>query len=383
MAGISKKKYRTKKGIVTRYVITYRDIFGKQRTYGNFETKTEALKNIPKFEKKKVCDKNITVGRVLDIYLEACKKRNRAANTIRDYELYKDKYLQAYKELKCSKITTLDWQEIIYKLEKDYSIYAAIGCHRLLRAAFNYALKYKLINSNNFTSVEVSKPPEHKYNHFEVEELLNLLEVCKSKFPEYYALLFTFIGTGMREGEIFGLTKENIDFKKNKIRVCAQYTNREFKKHTKTKQARDVYIFPTLAHILKEHIKNDKLDCDLVFHNSAGGFLNPSNIRQRFWIKLLKECGYPEDYARLHDLRGSNTDMTIASGLSITFAKDQLGHTNELTTLRNYAKTNKAMIENGIDKFEAIFEKCEQNVSIKEKEQKSNVIQFPRKQSYC
>lgn len=51
--------------------------------------------------------------------------------------------------------------------------------------------------------------------------------------------------------------------------------------------------------------------------------------------------------------------MAIASDLSITFAKDQLGHTNELTTLRNYAKTNKSMIENGIDKFEAIFEKCE------------------------
>jgi hypothetical protein len=29
---------------------------------------------------------------------------------------------------------------------------------------------------------------------------------------------------------------------------------------------------------------------------------------------------------------------------------------------RNYAKTNKSMIENGIDKFEAIFEKCEHKI---------------------
>lgn len=57
--------------------------------------------------------------------------------------------------------------------------------------------------------------------------------------------------------------------------------------------------------------------------------------------------------------------MAIASDLSITFAKDQLGHTNELTTLRNYAKTNKSMIENGIDKFEAIFEKCEHKIKQK------------------
>lgn len=55
--------------------------------------------------------------------------------------------------------------------------------------------------------------------------------------------------------------------------------------------------------------------------------------------------------------------MAIASDLSITFAKDQLGHTNELTTLRNYAKTNKSMIENGIISFIIPFDFIPEKIS--------------------
>ena len=59
MAGISKKTYKTKKGTITRYVITYRDIYGKQHTTGNYATKKEALMDINKYQKTKTDDKNI------------------------------------------------------------------------------------------------------------------------------------------------------------------------------------------------------------------------------------------------------------------------------------------------------------------------------------
>ena len=379
MAGISKKTYTTKKGTVTKYVITYRDIFGKQHTAGCYSTKREALKNLVKYEQIKSTDRNITIGFLLEEYIDVCIKKNRATNTIRDYRLYQQKYLKDYENIRYNRMTSLEWQNLIYSLENEFGQYCAIGCHRFIRAALNYAFKYNLIDTNTFCGVKSPTIEKKEHNHFEVEEILKLLEVCKNEFPQYYVLLFTFVGTGMREGEILGLLKENIDFEKNRIRVCTQYTNKEFKTHTKTKQSRFVYIFPTLSSLLKEHIENDEIESSLVFHNSAGKFLNPSNLRQRFWLKLLKSCGYPKNYARLHDLRGSNTDMAITLGLSITFAKEQLGHTNELTTLRNYAKTNQTMIANGMNKFESVFEKCEQKVSKKEKSQKTNIIKFPQK----
>ena len=46
MAGISKKRIKTKKGYITKYTITYRDVFGKQHTSGVYETLKEAKKHL-------------------------------------------------------------------------------------------------------------------------------------------------------------------------------------------------------------------------------------------------------------------------------------------------------------------------------------------------
>ncbi len=53
-------------------------------------------------------------------------------------------------------------------------------------------------------------------------------------------------------------------------------------------------------------------------------------------------------------------------GLSVTFAKNQLGHTTETTTLK---------------KLDAVFSKCENNVSINENKRKSNIYTSPQKAS--
>ena len=378
MAGISKKRIKTKTGEKVKYTITYYDVFGKRHTSGYYETIKEAKRDLWKFELKKSNGKTLTIGDILDIYIENCKLKNRAKNTLRDYLLYRNNHLKKIENIKYDKITSYDWQNIIYDISNKISPYASIGSFRLLRAAFNHAEKFNLILTNNFKAVEPPEIPIVSHNHFEIEEMLKILEACKKTYKEFYALIFTFVGTGMREGEIFGLLKENFDDKKNIIHVCTQYTNNEFKHILKGKKRRDVYIFPALAEAIKKHIEEDKTDSPLVFHNKDGGFLNQSNIRKRVWLPLLKLCGYPENYARMHDLRGSYTDLASVLGLAITFSKDQLGHSSAITTLENYNQTNKAMIEQGMNKFEQVFTKYQQNISKKIINQNSKVIQFPK-----
>ncbi|MBR5012935.1 MAG: site-specific integrase, partial [Clostridia bacterium] len=193
-------------------------------------------------------------------------------------------------------------------------------------------------------------------------------------------LLFMFIGAGMREGELFGLYKEDFDYKNRVINVCRQFTNYEQKTMPKTSSSiRKVYLFPLLADLLKEHIDKDKIDTPLVFHNSLGKHLHPSNVRQRWWNKLLKLAGYKDYYARMHDLRGSNTDISFALGLSVSFAQEQLGHSSATTTLNKYARRNQQMIDEGMRKFEEAFtKKCEQNVSNNEQMTKSNILDFSK-----
>ena len=143
-------------------------------------------------------------------------------------------------------------------------------------------------------------------------------------------------------------------------------------------------MFPMWEQLLKEHIESDATDSEFVFHNSEGNPLNPSNVRQRFWLKLLKACDYPENYARMHDLGGSNSDLSLALGLSITYSREVLGHYDEATTLKYYARTNKNMIAEGVEKYEEFFrglKKCEQNVSKKEKNERGKILLFPRTRS--
>ena len=381
MAGISKKTYKTKKGIITKYTITYTDIFGKQRTSGLYDKKSDARKDLPKFENKRCDDKNITIADILNDYIENCENRKLASQTLKGYKNCKDKHLASYLDIKFLKISSLEWQNILYKIRDDVSPHIAIKCCRLLSAAFNFALKYDKITINPFLKVKNIEEPETEHNHFEIKELFNLLEICKKCFKKYYVLFFTFIATGMREGEIFGLLKENVDFENNRIKVCTQFTGGEYKEKTKTKKSkRYVYMFPTFALALKKYIESDTCNSQFVFHNSRGNPLNPSNVRQRFWVKLLKAAGYSEKHARLHDLRGSNADAALELGLSITYASNNLGHSGTKTTLKHYVKTNKAMIDDGIEKFENAFnfQKTENNLRIKENSKNSKIIQFPK-----
>ena len=380
MAGISKKTYCTKKGTITKYVITYRDVFGKQHTSGSYLTLKEAKRDLYKFEKITVIDKDITIGKILDVYIESRKKKNKASNTIKDYLNCKKNHLYMFEDIKYLKLSPFDWQEFILNLSNKKSPFIAHSCYRFLRASFNYALKYKIISENPFKDVETVSLPKVKHNHFELNEILRLLEICKTEVKDFYVLLFMFVGSGMREGELFGLYKEDFDYKNRVINVCRQYTNYEQKETPKTSSSiRKVYLFPLLADLLKEYIDNDKLDTPLVFHNSIGNHLHPSNVRQRWWNKLLKLAGYKDYYARMHDLRGSNTDISFALGLSVSFAQEQLGHSSATTTLNKYARRNQQMIDDGMKKFEEAFtKKCEQNVSKNEQKTNSNIFDFSK-----
>ena len=75
MAGISKKRIKTKKGEITRYFVTYRDIFGKQHTSGYYETIKEAKKHLKEFETPKA-DNSITYGQIFREFLDKTKTKS-------------------------------------------------------------------------------------------------------------------------------------------------------------------------------------------------------------------------------------------------------------------------------------------------------------------
>ena len=378
MAGISKKKIKTKKGVITKYTITYRDIFGKQHTSGLYDTIKEAKKHLTNFENINPEKQNITYGEIFKHYLEKVKKKY-AANTICNYTGYYNKYFKEFENVKYDKIDSITWQNFFDDIAKN-SIHIAQVCLKMAKAAVNYSIKHELIESNVFDKIETPELPKPDINHLTIEEIKLILAECKRSYFEYYALLYTFIGTGAREGEIFALTKEDFNYEEKLIRINKQFTRNRLVSKAKTASSnRLIYIFDDLAEILKDHIKTLPKDNPLLFPNKSGNYLNPNNLRTRFWQPLLKLCNINKR-VRLHDLRGSYIDMVLSSGLSVKFAQNQAGHSKSETTLNVYARNNDDMIAKATERIGNIFsKKCEQNVSKKENIPDKKIIQFPKR----
>ena len=379
MAGISKKKYKTQKGVINKYVITYRDIFGKQHTSGLYDTIKEAKRDLWKYESVNSEKQNVTYGEIFTQFLSKASKEY-STSTFKNYDSIFKRFFENISDVKYDKITSIQWQEYFYDIEKDSGAYIQQTCLKFAKAAVNYAIFHNLIEYNVFEKVKKAKLPEADINHLTVEELKLVLDECKKSYPQYYALLYTFIGTGAREGEIFALTKDDFDYGNMTIRINKQFTNNQLVMRPKTVSSnRYINIFQDLAEVLKEHILTLDKDNPLLFPNQAGKYHNPSNFRTRFWYKLLKLCGI-EKRVRLHDLRGSYIDMGLSSGLSVKFVQSQVGHSKAETTLNIYARNNEDMINKARDKINNIFsEKCENFVRIKEKKPNKKIIRLPKR----
>lgn len=384
MAGINKKTYRKKNGQeVTIYTITYRDIHGKQHTAGSYKTQKEARKDLEKYDTKISTSHILTVDEIVQIYIDSRINKGRAKSTIENYKYYKTYILRDFEGVKHTRLTAYKWQTWLYKTAETESYYVADGCYSLLSAAYKYCKKFKKIAENVFIDVEPLESVKVEHKHLDLDEILLFLDVCKKKFIDWYVMFFTFCASGAREGEIFGLKKCYVNFEKHTIDIAGQFTRGEYKTKLKTeKSRRTLYMFPIWETLLKEHIENDTSGSEYVFHNSEGNPLNPSNVRQRFWIKLLKACGYPEDYARIHDLRGSNSDLSIALGLPITYTSQSLGHYDPETTRKYYNQNNKTMIKEAIRKYEEFFGNQKNVRKMLEKNddnRPTNIIQFPKR----
>ena len=370
MAGISKKTYKTKKGIVTKYVITYRDIYGKQHTTGSYAKEKDAKADLSKYQDVKINSaNNPEFGELINIFMEKATRKF-ATNTIKAYRSYINQYLNILCPIKYKKLNSLMLQKFFDDLERKKP-YTAHNVLKFCKGVINYCINKKIINDYNvFNELDSIKRPPRELNHLEIEDLLKVLNKCRELFPKYYVMTFLLIGSGMRIGEVIALNKT--DFNGISVKVNKQFTADELKLSPKTARSnRTVYLFPILAEILKEHIKTLPNDTELLFPNEANGYINPSNFRNRVWKPLLEACGI--NYrVRLHDIRGSYIDLIISSGLSGKFAQNQAGHEDSTTTYNIYAQNNKAGINKAMDVLNNMFvEKCEQNVSNK---QNSNVV---------
>jgi integrase len=179
------------------------------------------------------------------------------------------------------------------------------------------------------------------------EEARHLLDAaCGDRLEALYVLA---VSTGMREGELLGLKWADVDLEAGALRVRRTLTRSGGKVslgEPKTKKSRrTVRLTPRAVEALKRHrvrqagerLKAGSLheDQGLVFAGEGGGLVNPSNLRQRSFLPLLKWAGLPG--ITFHDLRHTCASLLFQKNVHPKFVQELLGHASIVITLDTYS----------------------------------------------
>ena len=159
------------------------------------------------------------------------------------------------------------------------------------------------------------------------------------------------IYTGLRRGETLALTWQDINFKNNTLTVNKTLGIGEYKKVViSTPKTQNSYRTIDLDEKTVLELQKLKLQSrsPIIFPNKKGKHSRLSNISDKL-NKAIKETGLKK--IRVHDLRHTHASLLFASGASMKYVQERLGHTDIKTTMNIYTHVTKDTKEKDLNKF--------------------------------
>ena len=288
----------------------------------------------------------MTVQQLLEAYIEACRMRGRAPNTIRGYQecaSLLNRELGAVPISKLNRILVETAYANLSRLSTKKGKLLRRGtiayAHRVLKAACNYAIDSKLMQDNPCNKAVL--PQDTEPFHAAViksDDARMILEALPDYDGQLYLVILLCVIYGLRRGEALGLRWADIDFTNDTITIAGQYTYGENGKPVwapalKTSSShRVVYLVPYLKDVLQMVRSAFPRDRIVQYVCELDGKLPSPNAITRRWYAFRQKYGYAR--VRIHDLRHSAAMMMIKGGADLNTVKNVLGHTKIETTQR-------------------------------------------------
>ncbi|HCY76905.1 MAG TPA: hypothetical protein DHV28_13370 [Ignavibacteriales bacterium] len=214
-------------------------------------------------------------------------------------------------------------EEKVYK-QKSLQEITIISYLNKLRIIFNYFVKEKYIPENPFPAQQIKFKPVVTITDKDLNDILSKL---KNANREHYKVIMFLLLTGLRVGELIGLTfEENIDFKEEILKVKNHKKNRED----------SLPIYPELMEFIRYE-----------WSEYTGLLFNYKSIHSmKFFERFRKREGY-EKYS-YHTLRKTFITKLINSGMSVYDVMTLARHRNIETTLRHYSRADLRRMGNEI-----------------------------------
>lgn len=230
----------------------------------------------------------------------------------------------------------------------------------VLSSAFDFAVKNYIIKENPILNSSMPAFPEEiqrEIPQLNAVQVNKLLLCAKENDSHIYLFLLLALFTGLRKGELFALTWDDIDFEKklltvNKSRtgskssVTVQLTTPKTKSSNRKIPLNNTTIFALKEERLKQQNrkKRDKekanIDTynqnDFVIRNKDGEPYTNLSAINRVVNRLTSKAGLP--HCTIHGFRHSVATMLDEAGIPLQDISILLGHTSTITTEAIYIK---------------------------------------------
>lgn len=341
------------------YVGRFTDHLGKRRSfYGkNCAVVKKRLQDARDFDddnKNCIYDSNITLDEWVDVWKSVCKVNCRET-TIRSYE---EAYKRIQKTLGRKKLQDLNYviiQRAFNELNTDASRKKSKD---ILVDILNCAVDAEIIPKNPAVRIRTKINGEEKRERriLSDEEIDLVLHKAKEINNRLYPILTVGFNTGMRIGEILGLTWDNVDFNSNVIHVrkTLAYVYSVDDPHflfnpPKTKAGiRDI----PMTKAAKTALLEQRMKCNIIYsrHDPLPGFENlvfpgtqntPIDATHigggiKTILRNLDKDGNHVDHFSPHCMRHTFATKCIARGMKPKVLQRILGHQSLTMTMDLY-----------------------------------------------
>ena len=344
--------YFRKRGKVWEYRIKYTE-YGKQKTVSKsgFPSKIEARLAAGEVERKLVKGgiRSIKIGETLfedwlEVYSELHNphRRDSSNNTAQNGQL---KLNERFSNYKLNKISRTDYQlfinDLLYK--KDYSKNTVDRIHGEMMSILNAAVDHGELDKNNLRGIQIKKVEQQKVMYLNKEQVLQLSNSIRSEKIYKKVMVSVLLRTGIRSGELLGLTWRHIDFEQGNITINQQRSRKGLGPLKTENSYRTITIDNTLQkHLLeyREWQEQNKLnnkyytESDYVMVDETGKPFYHTKP-QDLMMNLLRNAKLTIRKST-HLLRHTHAVMLLEAGVDLKTVSDRLGHGNIKITADTY-----------------------------------------------
>lgn len=263
-------------------------------------------------------------------------------------------------------ITPMDIESYLNTLKGKISASYINGIKRCLSVICNCAIKQGMLRQNPCSTAKTPKIKKRNVYIPSRMQIKDILAIAKSgeylgkkvenenegqtlMREQFYTVLLLALFTGLRRGETYALTWDNVDLEYGRIHIVVTLGKSDDSNEPtpKTLQSRRSISIPNNVLLalrewqnLQKHFSEKYGDIydnkdNIVFPNTIGHYYNYSNINRSYWYPFRKYCGLPKDY-HWHDFRHWHVTYLVSLQVKIGEITRRLGHSDPSITYRIY-----------------------------------------------